>query len=79
MKSMDIYKKTFIIKNDNNEEKIIVHTWKNPYPEMYLKSNNNINNDENKVKENNESNRLKEIKENLTCFMSRLLIIKMLF
>jgi len=72
MKSMDIYKRSFTVKNDKNEENIIVHTWKNPYPEMYYKSNDNINNDESRNKENNEFNKLKEIKENLMCFMSRL-------
>ena len=40
--------------------------------ENSLSRNNNINNDVSKNKENNEFNKLKEIKENLTCFMSRL-------
>ncbi len=75
MKSMDIYKKTFIIKNDNNEEKIIVHTWKNPYPEMYFKKNEKKEekeeNEENK-KKNEEEKRMQMIKENLTCFMLKL-------
>ena len=41
MKSMDTYKKSFIIINDKNEEIVIEHTWKNPYPEMYFKTKNN--------------------------------------
>ena len=68
MKSMDTYKKSFIIINDKNEEIIIEHTWKNPYPEMHFETKNN----EIKNKENDEFNTLKEIKENLTCFMSRI-------
>ena len=35
-------KNIFIIKNDNNEEIMKIHTWKNPYPEMYFKNNKNI-------------------------------------
>ena len=69
IKSMDNYEKSFKIKNDKNEEIIKIHTWKNPYPEMYFQSNDNI-----KANEivNNEDSKLKEIKENLTCFTSRL-------
>ena len=37
MKSMDNYERIFIIKNENGEIKKI-HTWKNPYPEIYSKS-----------------------------------------
>ncbi len=35
MKSMDNYKRIFIIKEANGEKQI-VHTWKEPYPEMYF-------------------------------------------
>ena len=73
-KSMDNYEKSFIIKNDNDEEIIKVHTWKNPYPEMYFKNNYNviiINKNINNI-ENEENNKLKVIKENLTCFISRI-------
>ena len=76
MKSMDNYEKSFIIKNDNNEDIIKIHTWKNPYPEMYFKNNSNLkninNNMHNDIIENKENNKLKTIKENLTCFISRL-------
>ena len=70
MKSMDNYERSFKIKCNNNEEVIKIHKWKNPYPEMYFKNDSNsslVNNS----KEDNESNKLKEIKENLTCFISR--------
>ena len=73
-KSMDNYEKWFIIKNDNDEEIIKVHTWKNPYPEMYFKKNSDvivINKNINII-ENEENNKLKVIKENLTCFISRI-------
>jgi ubiquitin-protein ligase len=36
MKSMDTYQRTFNINTDEGP-KTIVHTWKNPYPEMYFK------------------------------------------
>ena len=72
MKSMDSYEKTFIIRNDKNEEIIKVHTWKNPYPEMYFK--NSLNEEKNKIiaKEDYRLNLLKKIKDNLTCYISRL-------
>ena len=69
MKSMDGYEKPFKIKNDKNEEIIKVHTWKNPYPEMYFKTYDNTKFNE---IEKEEDKKLKEIKENLTCFISRL-------
>ena len=75
MKSMDNYEKSFIIKNDNNEEIIKIHTWKNPYPEMYFKNNSYlIQTDKDLIEnlEDNKSNYKQEIKENLTCFVSRL-------
>jgi len=75
MKSMDDYKRTFIIKNDNNEEILKIHTWKNPYPEMFFKSDNDLNDNKDKNDEDNllkNSKEIKEIKENLTCFMSRI-------
>lgn len=67
MKSMDKYQRTFTIKEANGEKKI-VHTWKEPYPEMhfnYTKMGYN-------VKGNNSIKTFditREIKENLTCFM----------
>ena len=69
MKSMDSYEKIFIIKNENNEEITKIHTWKNPYPEMYFKDNKKIEIDK---KENKNDEKLKEIKEYLTCFVTKL-------
>ena len=74
MKSMDNYENSFKIKSeDNNEEILKVHTWKNPYPEMYSK---NSSSDLEKVaieenKKNKNIKTLMEIKENLTCYISR--------
>ena len=68
MKSMETYEKSFTIKNENNEDIIKIHTWKNPYPEMYIKNDKDILENQ----ENKEFNNLKEIKEDLTCFISRL-------
>ena len=68
MKSMEEYENYFKIKN-NNEEIIIKHTWKNPYPEMYIKKED----DKRLGKEIDvENERINKIKENLTCFISRL-------
>ena len=77
MDSMDTYTKVFKIKEDNKEKKII-HTWKNPYPKMYFKKNENKKEDEINTNPNiNENEKEKEdniqlIKENLTCFMLKL-------
>ena len=72
MKSMDNYEKSFIIKNEKNEEITKVHTWKDPYPIMHLSKNNlNIINN-NKLEENNKDDKLNLIKEDLTCYISRL-------
>ena len=74
MKSMDSYEREFEIKENGQVIKII-HTWKNPYPEMYFKKNEKEekkegkNNDKNKRKE---EIRMQQIKDNLTCFMLKL-------
>ena len=68
MKSMETYEKSFIIKNEKNENVIKKHTWKNPYPEMGTKNENDFIEN----KENKDSIKIKEIKEDLTCFISRL-------
>ena len=76
--SMENYKRTFIIKEANGEKQI-VHTWKDPYPKMYFKNNkidennnntnNSIINNVTKTPESELNKRIKEIKDNLTCFM----------
>ena len=74
MNSMKDYKQIFKIKNQN-EETEIVHTWENPYPEMYFKKfdkNNNNKNNENDIKDKENEQKMKIIKENLTCFMLKL-------
>ena len=74
MNSMNNYKKVFKIKEEN-EEIEIVHTWKNPYPEMYFKKfDKNNKNNEIDIKNINKENekKMKIIKENLTCFMLKL-------
>ena len=74
MKSMDNYERLFMI--DNGKETIL-HTWKNPYPEMFFKKENEeIKEDDKNCSESkiidNEENKIKIIKENLTCFMLKL-------
>ena len=76
MKSMEDYRKIFIIKEENKEIKKI-HTWKNPYPEMFFKKNeskNIINENNNIINENNKNknNKMQTIKDNLTCFMLKI-------
>ena len=53
MKSMENYERKFDV---NNCEKVIIHTWKNPYPEMYFKN-------ENKEKKDISKDKKKEIKK----------------
>ena len=68
-KSMNNYKRLFEIRNEKNEERIIIHKWNNPYPQMYFKSNNNKVNEK---QMNINIDKMKEIKENLTCFITKL-------
>ena len=71
MKSMESYKRTFILKDEEGEKKI-VHTWKDPYPKMYRKKNQ-MEEKENEVIEKKDKLERKEeaIKENLTCYLLR--------
>ena len=72
MNSMNNYQRSFKIENDNGKQETIIHTWKNPYPEMFVKKENEKK-DENIDKEdesqNKNSQKIQQIKENLTCFM----------
>ena len=72
MKSMDTYTRTFTITNEKGEKEQKIHTWKAPYPEMFLKPSEK-NEEDIKEKESNdeeaEEQKLQQIKENLTCFM----------
>ena len=72
MKSMDTYTRTFTITNEKGEKEQKIHTWKAPYPEMFLKPSEK-NEEDIKEKEFNdeeaEEQKLQQIKENLTCFM----------
>ena len=72
--SMNNYEKIFIIKSENGQI-VKKHNWKEPYPKMYFK--------ENKIEKKNTQNKTpasicnknKIIKENLTCFISKLNIL----
>ena len=66
MESMNNYKRTFIIKEENKEV-IKIHTWKDPYPKMFFKKNIEGNNFDSKISD--EKNKM--IEENLTCFISK--------
>ena len=68
MKSMDNYENIFKIKKDG-EEIIKIHTWKNPYPEIFYK---NFVEDEKNKNENEENKIIIKIKEELSCYISRL-------
>ena len=69
--SMNTYTNTFNIKDENGKTIQKIHTWKNPYPEMYFKQKEKEKEKEKEdnIKENDEENNLEQIKENLTCFM----------
>ena len=67
--SMNTYTNTFSIKDENGKTIQKIHTWKNPYPEMYFKQKEKEKEKEDDIKENDEENNLEQIKENLTCFM----------
>ena len=41
MNSMKTYQRIFKIENEKGEQEIIVHTWDNPYPEIYTKKEEN--------------------------------------
>ena len=71
IESMNNYEKSFAIKKEKNEEIIKVHTWKDPYPAMYF-AKNDINITKNKFEENKEDDKLNLLKEDLTCYISRL-------
>lgn len=77
MKSMTYYERSFTIKEKDKEIEVI-HTWDKPYPKMYFtknekraeinENNKNKNNNDNKINEKKEE----IIKENLSCFVSKL-------
>ena len=68
MKSMDYYKRYFIISTEHGKIKKL-HTWRDPYPPMYYKKEGKKISNKN-IKE--EDIELEQIKENLTCFMLKL-------
>ena len=71
MKSMDSYKRTFILRDENGERKV-VHTWKDPYPKMYsMKNQMEEEESEAKEKEDKLERKQETIKENLTCYLLR--------
>ena len=69
MKSMDDYENIFLKNNkDNNNDDIIKHTWKSPYPPMFFKKEEVLEKSEKSEKiEKND-----ELKNDLTCYISRL-------
>ena len=71
MESMNNYEKSFVIKNEKNEKIIKVHTWKDPYPEIYF-AKNSLNIINNKLEENKENDEINLLKEDLICYISRL-------
>ena len=76
MDSMDFYEREFTINDESGSKKKIKHTWKNPYPEMYLKKSEKEEEKEKEKKlddnKRNEEIRMQQIKENLICFMLKL-------
>ena len=76
MDSMDFYEREFTINDESGSKKKIKHTWKNPYPEMYLKKSEKEEEKEKAKKlddnKRNEEIKMQQIKENLICFMLKL-------
>ena len=70
MKSMESYKRKFIIK-DEKGEMIKIHTWETPYPEMFFIKEDNKNKINEINKKNKYENYKNELKENLTCFLTK--------
>ena len=69
MQSMDTYTRTFTITDENGHKVKKTHTWKEPYPEMYIKPKEEEK-EKDKEKEILEKEQLEnQIRENLTCFM----------
>ena len=68
MKSMDSYTRTFVLRDEKGEHKI-VHTWQDPYPKMYSRKNQ-MEEEENEAKDKLERKQ-ETIKENLTCYLLR--------
>ena len=70
MDSMNNYQRSFKRINDKGKQEIVIHTWNNPYPEMFVKKENEKNCENNEKDENKKiSQKIQQIKENLTCFM----------
>ena len=72
MESMNNYQRIFIVK-DENKEITKIHTWKNPYPKMYFK-NKEVSDKANSLIL--EGDKKKIIKENLTCFITKMNIFE---
>ena len=77
MNSMLTYSRTFTITDEKGNKVQKIHTWNNPYPEMYFKpKEENIGEKKEKDKEKEKEKekfeneqRMNQIRENLTCFM----------
>ena len=67
MESMNNYERIFTIKEDDG---VIIrrHTWKDPYPKMYFKVNEELNNQSKDLISEDKNN---IIKKNLTCFITK--------
>ena len=71
--SMKTYKRKFKTVNDEGKLVVIEHTWTKPFPEMYVKKDEDDKKDDKKNEtEEKEKIRMQQIKDNLTCFMLKL-------
>ena len=70
MDSMKTYSRKFKIINEQRKEEIIVHTWENPFPEMFEKKQGEKAEIKNEIIiDTEEKLKMQQIKDNLTCFM----------
>jgi len=72
--SMKKYFRNFTIVNEKGKTEVIKHTWENPFPKMFERKQENKEEDKKEKKDKiseKEKLRMQQIKDNLTCFMSK--------
>ena len=71
---MKNYSRNFTIVNDQGKSEVIKHTWENPFPKMFERKQENKEEGKKEKKDKiseKEKLRMQQIKDNLTCFMSK--------
>jgi ubiquitin-protein ligase len=74
LSSMKNYSRNFTIVNEKGKTEVIKHTWENPFPKMFERKQENKEEGKKEKKDKiseKEKLRMQQIKDNLTCFMSK--------